>query len=431
MLNLQLTLMITTTMKVKTLLLLCLFTATPLLSQKLNILFLGNSYTQENQLPQLIQSVAATVGYSIQVSENTPGGCTLQQHSASPTSLNLIAAGKWDYVVLQEQSQLPSCPPAQVAQQVYPYAALLDSLIKVSNPCAQTLFYQTWGRKYGDSQNCAVYPPLCTYWGMDSLLAARYRIMAQDNEALLSPVGDVWRYLYTHHAALELYSPDQSHPSLLGSYAAACCFVTIITGADPLTITYTPTGIDPQDADVVKRAVATVVHAQLPHYFVGTYQTRAQGTWQQVTPLTIQFSNQSSYAHSYLWDFGDGNTSTDKHPTHTYAQPGDYTVTLYAERCKTIDTTSLEVKATTSALIQPQTDKALLYLSEQGNRLNLTCHTTPTHYTVINSGGAELLRHSVTSISFQVDVHPLRAGHYILLLHYANKSMESIPFVKP
>ena len=32
----------------------------------------------------------------------------------------------------------------------------------------------------------------------------------------------------------------------------------------------------------------------------------------------------------YLWDFGDGNTSTDVNPSHIYAAAGDYDVTLYA-----------------------------------------------------------------------------------------------------
>src|SRR5690606_24663891 len=34
--------------------------------------------------------------------------------------------------------------------------------------------------------------------------------------------------------------------------------------------------------------------------------------------------------YTYLWALGDGNFSTQKNPTHSYAQPGDYQVTLYA-----------------------------------------------------------------------------------------------------
>jgi PKD repeat protein len=42
------------------------------------------------------------------------------------------------------------------------------------------------------------------------------------------------------------------------------------------------------------------------------------------------FTNTSSGADTYLWDFGDGITSTLEHPTHTYAAAGTYTVTLEA-----------------------------------------------------------------------------------------------------
>lgn len=44
----------------------------------------------------------------------------------------------------------------------------------------------------------------------------------------------------------------------------------------------------------------------------------------------VEFDNQSLYGDSYLWDFGDGNTSTDPNPTHTYTAAGTYTVSLIA-----------------------------------------------------------------------------------------------------
>ncbi len=45
---------------------------------------------------------------------------------------------------------------------------------------------------------------------------------------------------------------------------------------------------------------------------------------------TVTFTNTSTNATSYEWDFGDGNTSTEENPVHTYAAPGEYTVTLTA-----------------------------------------------------------------------------------------------------
>ena len=53
----------------------------------------------------------------------------------------------------------------------------------------------------------------------------------------------------------------------------------------------------------------------------------SQGT----DPLTINFSNQSASATIYEWDFGDGNTSTEKDPSNTYGDYGTYTVNLVAK----------------------------------------------------------------------------------------------------
>lgn len=47
-------------------------------------------------------------------------------------------------------------------------------------------------------------------------------------------------------------------------------------------------------------------------------------------PLTVKFSDDSKMANSWAWDFGDGGTSTEKNPTHTFAAVGKYTVKLTA-----------------------------------------------------------------------------------------------------
>jgi len=59
---------------------------------------------------------------------------------------------------------------------------------------------------------------------------------------------------------------------------------------------------------------------------------------------SIIFQNQSNGAESFIWDFGDFNTSVDANPEHTYANPGTYNVTCIARNdCFCSDTTSLTV----------------------------------------------------------------------------------------
>lgn len=50
----------------------------------------------------------------------------------------------------------------------------------------------------------------------------------------------------------------------------------------------------------------------------------------EVDTTTVDFTNLSTEADTFFWDFGDGNTSTEENPTHTYVTEGSYTVTLMA-----------------------------------------------------------------------------------------------------
>ena len=51
------------------------------------------------------------------------------------------------------------------------------------------------------------------------------------------------------------------------------------------------------------------------------------------SPLTVDFTQFSSGDTTYFWDFGDGNTSLDHDPSHTFTTPGTYTIELSAFGC--------------------------------------------------------------------------------------------------
>lgn len=306
------------------------------------VLFVGNSYTGVNNLPQMVADIAISVGDTVYFDSNTPGGFTLQGHASNASTRAKLAVGDWDFVVLQEQSQLPSLPASQVELNVFPFARRLDSLINALNQCAETVFYMTWGRKYGDASNCAAWPPVCTYAGMDSLLHLRYRMMADSNDAILSPVGAVWNYLRRQFPSLELYQTDESHPSLAGSYAAACSFYAVLFRKDPLLITYTA-GLPATEAIAIKSAVKTVVYDSLAFWNVGQFDPVANFAYTVSSGYQVTFANHSSNSVDYFWDFGDGTSSTSTNPVHQYASHGDFEVKLVARRCFLSDTTTVLV----------------------------------------------------------------------------------------
>ena len=300
-----------------------------------NVLFIGNSYTEVNNLPQMVADIAASMGDQLTYSSNTPGGCTFQQHCTNQ-SMTLIRQGRWDAVVMQEQSQYPSFPDGQVEAEVFPYAQRLVDSIYAHGWCTEPMFYMTWGRRDGDTYNAQYFPVLGTYEGMDSMLCLRYLQMASDNDASVCPVGRVWRYLRRHHSEIELYQSDGSHPSVAGTYAAACSFYTMLFHRDPTGITYRPSALSPTEAQSIRQATRIVIYDTLP-----TWQRR-QPSLQIVEVDTPQYMGCSfvvecEHCDTLLCSWGDGNDTLFAGTPwtavrHTYADTGLYTISLTATR---------------------------------------------------------------------------------------------------
>ncbi len=306
--------------------------------KKIKVLFLGNSYTYYNNMPQHVANMATATGDTLIFDMYAPGGYTLDDHGQDTVSRGKIANGGWDYLVLQEQSQLPSFQSYQ-SNELYG----MLTLFRKFNPCGRIMFYMTWGRQNGDASNCAVWPPVCTYLGMDSLIRMRYIQMAVNNKTELSPVGVAWRHIRHNSSSLNLYDIDGSHPSAAGSYLAACCFYTSLFKKNPNSLTYNAT-IGTANANTIKQAVKTVVFDSLSSW---DYSATLPGADFRYTIGTghnqVHFLNQSSLADYYLWDFGDNTTSTAEHPVHNYATDGIYTVKLTSYNCD-VDTTYINTK---------------------------------------------------------------------------------------
>lgn len=125
-----------------------LFIATLVSGQTDSILFLGNSYTSTSSLPTVFTSLAESAGKSVSVDSYTPGGKQLSQHYVDATSASKINARKWDYVVLQEQSQMPAINPNTT---IYYAQSLVYDLIKPNHSCTETIICVTWAREAGNS----------------------------------------------------------------------------------------------------------------------------------------------------------------------------------------------------------------------------------------------------------------------------------------
>ena len=324
---------------------LLLFFALPISgwSQSTRVLFIGNSYTYVNDLPGMFTQLAGSLGEEVQTGMVAPGGFTFQGHATNAATQNAIAQGDWDFVILQEQSQRPAFPPEQVALEVTPYAALLVQQIRAANPCTEAVFLMTWGRENGDPQNCPSYPPLCTYAGMQQRLRESYLDMAYANAAWCAPVGAVWASLRSEQPSTALYT-DSSHPNMVGSFIAASTLYNTIFGRSCEGSTYLPAGLTVDQHQYITQLSGMMVLDSTATWNIGVNDPVAVGEANVVSGTTVLFANNTSGSVQQEWSFGDGASSTDVDPLHTYQNGGTYTASLLVtDACGRSDSTVITV----------------------------------------------------------------------------------------
>ena len=189
------------------------------------MLFVGNSLTFFNDLPELFAALAGSGGHSVEVGMSAQGGQTLAGHASSTATLKKLTGQRWDFVLLQEQSRIPAIA-AQRKEQMVPAARLLDE--KAAESGADTVLFLTWASR--DGLPGAGFKD---YAAMQAAIEAGYLEVAGEIGAVVAPVGVAWQRALEEHPELELWQRDGSHPSPEGTYLAACVFYATLLGESP------------------------------------------------------------------------------------------------------------------------------------------------------------------------------------------------------
>lgn len=389
------------------------------------VYFVGNSYTDVNNLPDLVQKVAASTNDILQYQATTPGGASLQNHMNNQTVLDNIDNTAWDYVVLQDQSQRPAFGDSYTL----PYGLFLSDRIKKAHACTKVLFYMTWGYKNGDAVNCNNgLKFMCTYEGMDDALYNAYLKLAKQNDDMVSPVGRVWRTIRQRYPSMELYSSDNSHPSYLGSLAAAYTFYTMIYKKDPTLASFIGSE---SSADVakVKSIVKEIVFDKMSNWIYTKDNTKASFKYEAADAPKVKFTNESTTADAVHWDFGDNSSSTEENPTHTYTSKGEFTVTLTITKCGETYTHEEKVQIETLSLDSFEGVIFSVYPNPATNDLYI--YSTQDLHAVIFDMTGKLLNVKIEQQAnyYKVDVSHLTQGAYWLQLSADNKTKQ-VKFIK-
>ena len=185
----------------------------------LKVLFVGNSYTYVQNLPQIVSIISDSTKTKLVTRKSTVGGAYLSEHwygSRGLKTKDIITKGHFNIVILQENSM----GTIQQKDSTIKYAKLLCDLIKSSG--AKPCLYMTWAREKVPQYQ--------------EVIESVYSNMALENGAILVPVGKAWQLAMKLRPSIGLYDPDGSHPSNLGAVLSAYVFVGALTGEVPASI---------------------------------------------------------------------------------------------------------------------------------------------------------------------------------------------------
>lgn len=186
----------------------------------MKILFLGNSFTYYNDLPEMLSMLSNGV---LSCASVTRGGAHLSEYSDADSEVRkkldaLLSGGeRFDFVVLQEQSLLP----AKDAESMLEASKAIANLI----PDTRFVLYQTWSYERHSEKLLSTG---FSFEEMTERLAEGYRKVSEEIGAAVVPVGEA--FAEAERRDLRLYRDDHFHPDTSGTYLAACLFYRAFTG---------------------------------------------------------------------------------------------------------------------------------------------------------------------------------------------------------
>ncbi|HZZ80587.1 MAG TPA: hypothetical protein VFE62_18935 [Gemmataceae bacterium] len=182
---------------------------------EVSVLFIGNSLTYYNDLPKMVAELAkADKQPPLHYERETPGGCTFEKHWKDGKALAKIKSRKWDFVVLQDNSQ----GPLKMRESMFEYGKKLDDEIKKQG--AKTILYMTWALQNRPEDQAAI--------------SKAYLDLAAELKCLTAPVGNAWETALKADKPPILHTKDKKHPTATGTYLAACVIYATIYGRSPV-----------------------------------------------------------------------------------------------------------------------------------------------------------------------------------------------------
>ncbi len=167
----------------------------------ITVLFIGNSLTYTNDLPNLVKLKAKEKDIIVETKMIAYPNYAIIDHWDEGKVQEEINSKKYDYVVIQ---QGPSSQPYG-REVLIEYGDKFRQLCNLNN--SKLSFFMVW--------------PSQTYYHTFDSVIANYTDAAELNNAILCPVGKIWKTHFDSTNNFDYYGLDGFHPSLKGSEVAA------------------------------------------------------------------------------------------------------------------------------------------------------------------------------------------------------------------
>ena len=223
----------------------------PELPETVKVLSLNNSLIYYNDQDAVFNDIAAAMGKEANWTKHTLLGKSLKTHwdegdgvaeDGNPGAKMLVRSEAWSHIILQEQSSLPRTDIETFRANVKRWVDYIRDYCP--NPNAIIIVPVNWAYS-GDWAN---------YTAFNATFVKNYQDVALDLGVTLCPVGLAYQEVYDLEGSegTLTWFLDDRHPTLKATYMAAAMEYGLIYGADPVDITWAPSGLSADDAAAMR-----------------------------------------------------------------------------------------------------------------------------------------------------------------------------------
>lgn len=239
-------------------------------SKEINVLFIGNSLTYFNNMPQILQKMVNETDPNINIEQITYPGFSLDAHlenvveESSEDNVKTrkklkgeltetqkkIQERNWDIIVMQTGGVNVLIPEFKNSK----IDPAIQEIINLSECNSKYILFNTWTPRISYPKKCCYpaviidrtakpgekfcSPLISNEKDYSSLLELGYEELAQKNNLILSDHGQLFQKMRKSNPEIKLLE-DEMHPSKNGAYLSASIFYEMITGKEAENLKYT------------------------------------------------------------------------------------------------------------------------------------------------------------------------------------------------